>query len=286
MCVRHLTLQRSIASSSSSMPRPGLSGTSRQPSAFTCTGSASMKSRRSGSSRAGRRELEVRAAADAGRDMQVGEHADAVGPAVRRELTVLQVCELGECAGAVHADREEPRPSGRRRGRPPPDSAAVQWASGASRRRRCARPVLGAQPLEAVQVRVRQRLLHPEHVEFGEPGDGLAGLGQVGGVRRVTGHPPGLVEVDHDLEVVAQFSRERPGPTRSPRDAVAVDADLHGPEAGLAHLQRRRHPLPRDFSSPEEAYAGSRLAALPNSSETGRPCTLPMTSHRAASSGQ
>lgn len=35
-----------------------------------------------------------------------------------------------------------------------------------------------------------------------------------------------------------------------------------------------------------DAYAGSRLTALPKNTETGWPVTLPTMSHRAASSGQ
>ncbi|BBJ38178.1 hypothetical protein SSPO_008960 [Streptomyces antimycoticus] len=98
--------------------------------------------------------------------------------------------------------------------------------------------VLGPQALEARQVAVGQRLLDPEHVELGQPRDGLAGPGEVGGARGVARHAPRLVEVHHDLEVRAQFlayGADRGDPLVHP---VAVDADLHRAEARFADLQR------------------------------------------------
>ena len=89
------------------------------------------------------------------------------------------------------------------------------------------------------QVRAGQRLLEPQDVVLGEPDGDLAGRDRVERRRRVAGHPPALVEVDHDRHRVADRvarRRDRGEPLLEP---ARVDPDLERPEALVAQAQRR-----------------------------------------------
>ena len=95
-------------------PRPGRSrgrgsrGTCRRPSASGRTGSANMKSRRSGV-QPGRvvREFQERSAAHPGRDGEVGQQPDPVRPGVRREPAVPREREFGERPRPRHPGRQD-----------------------------------------------------------------------------------------------------------------------------------------------------------------------------------
>ena len=96
-----------------------------------------------------------------------------------------------------------------------------------------------------VQVAGGQRLLQPEHAELGQLAGQPPDRGQVEGGRDVPGHPPPLVQVDHDVQAVPD--RLAGGPHRGqPRgDILPGDADLHRPEARGPGRQGGFRPLPR-----------------------------------------
>ena len=155
------------------------------------------------------RELDVGAAAHAGYHVQVGQQAEAVGPGVRGEPAVPQQGQFGDGPGAQHADGE--------------DHVGLQHVQGASRERvkqfgrgpghlTARHRDLPAQRAHAVQVAAGQWLLEPEHAEFGEFGGDPADLSLIERGREVAGHPPPLVEVGHDGDVLADG---RPGGTHS-----------------------------------------------------------------------
>ena len=114
-----------------------------------------------------------------------------------------------------------------------------------------------------------------------------ADRGDVERGRDVAGHPPPLVQVDHDLDLV---TGGLPG----------------GPDRGQARRRRRRGRSgssprgtpPRGRRAPPRPAAPGRwprrttrtpgccVSAPPNRAATGSPATLPAMSHSAASSGQ
>ena len=154
-----------IAASSRAMPSPGAGGTRRTPSA---TGPDRLGEERVAPlgrpARRVVRELEERAAADPGRDVQVGQQADAVGPGVRGEPAVAGEGQLGERPRPEHPAGQDDvglvdvERVGVQRGQP------VARRSGSSRRRRSAcRAPTRAAPARPRRSVAGQRLLDPQH---------------------------------------------------------------------------------------------------------------------------
>ena len=170
---RHAANRRT-ASSSSTIPSPGV-------------GRHAQDAVRAGSDRLGQHEVaplggpagrvvgvfEVRPTADPGRDLEVGQQPDAVGPGVWREPAVAGEGELRDRPGVRQPGQHHVRlvdvervglERGEQLGQRPGHLAAGDPDAG----RR------GAQPGQAPQVRSGQRLLDPQDAFVGETRGDLA----------------------------------------------------------------------------------------------------------------
>ena len=224
-------------------PRPGASGRRRQPSASTPTGSASMKSRRSGVQPGG----------------SYGSSTNGPPPTPQttcrlasRPMPLVQVCGVKRrlrCSSSSasvrrprHPEREHARRAGRRRAR----RARGRRSSSSKVRGHLAAGDLHAgllaQRPHAGEVGARQRLLDPQHRRArraarrraAPPAASSAGSD-------VAGHPPPLVEVDEDRPVVADGLADRRARTATPSSSRSrAIAELQRAEAQLAQLPARR----------------------------------------------
>ena len=86
----------------------------------------------------------------------------------------------------------------------------------------------------------------------------IAGHPRVEAGRRVAGHPPGRVEVDHQLEPVAHGGPGRADGLEPVRRPVGVDPDLHRPEALVADPDARTPLVRRRDARPSRHTPGAR----------------------------
>ncbi len=87
------------------------------------------------------------------------------------------------------------------------------------------------------QVRAGERLLHPEHAVIRQPGRDVPRRLEIDRRRGVAGHPPALVQVDHDRHRVADGGTRRCDRGEPFLEPARVDADLEGSEPLLAQPQ-------------------------------------------------
>ena len=268
-------------------------GTRRMPSRSGRIGSASMKSRRSGVQPGGSYGNSMNGPPPTpGRDVEIGQEADPVRPRVRGEP-------------AAFGERQLPdRP--RRVDIPPARTTSGWWTSKASasraaselartsassRRRRSGRPGTDARSA-ARPARSAPSSGSSSHrtSSSARPRRDRARGDQIDRRRRVAGHPPALVEIDHDRHRVAdggagrrdrrdappRAGADRPGssgPGTPPRGAAARTPP--GPRPAAAFRTRRRRGC-----RPTRRRTASRPAAL----RPGRRC--PTARPRAASTGR
>ena len=95
------------------------------------------------------------------------------------------------------------------------------------------------------EVRAVERLLEPQDAELGEGIGRAARRHDVERRRRVPGHAPAGVEVDHQLQPVADRVAHRADGLEPLVDPGAVDPDLHRPEPGVGDRDGRGRPLGR-----------------------------------------
>lgn len=183
-------------------------------------------------------ELHERTAADAGDDVQVGQQPDAVGPGVRGEPSVPSEGDLGDGPGPEHpagqhdvglvhvegigiegSQRLAERPGHLATGDPHPGGRRAQAS-------------------KTAQVRAGQRFLEPQDPVIGQAGGNAASGDRIDRRTGVTGHPPALIEIDHDRHRVADGRTGRRDRSQAIHQVARVDADLEGLEALLAEPQR------------------------------------------------
>ena len=151
----------------------------------------------------------------------------------------------------------------------------------------------GAEPRkrgQSRQVRPGQGLLQPQDVERGEPGGHLAGRDRVERARRVAGHPPALVEVDHDRHRVADRVARRDDRGDALLEPARIDPDLERTEPLVAQPQRRFGACRRWQEHPARGIdrqavgRATEQASRPGARRPGRGC--PTAPPRAASTAR
>ena len=91
---------------------------------------------------------------------------------------------------------------------------------------------------QAGQVRAGQRLLEPQDVVLGELDGDLARGDRIERGRRVAGHPPALVEVDHDRHRIGDRVPCRRDGREPLLEPARIDPDLERREALVAEAER------------------------------------------------
>ena len=181
--------------------------------------------------------LDERPTADPGRDVQVREQADAVGPGVGGEPAVAGEGQLADRAGPQHPAGQDhvrlvdvERIGIERRQRLGKRASHLAAGDPDARRR-------GAQRREPSQIRAGKRLFQPQHVVRRELSRDVPGGDRVQGGRRVAGHPPALVEIDHERHGVTH--RVAGGGDRGEPfvQVPRIDPDLHRAEPFLEEAQ-------------------------------------------------
>ena len=110
------------------------------------------------------------------------------------------------------------------------------------------------------EVGAVERLLEPQDAELGEGIGRAARRHDVERRRRVPGHAPAGVEVDHQLQPVAHGVAHRADGLEPLVDPGAVDPDLHRPEARRRRSRRRTPPArPATRRSPGRGVRGQRI---------------------------
>ena len=175
--------------------------------------------------------------------MQVGQQAQPVRPGVRREPAVPREGDLGDGPRPEHAGGEDHvRLVDVERVRVEGGELLGEGARHLAARD--ADPEAGsAQPRQPAQVGAGQRLLHPQHVQLGQPGRDPPRRGRVQRRARVARHPPALVQVDHDRHGVTDRLARGGDRGQAVVEAARVDPDLEGAEPFVAEPERRRRPL-------------------------------------------
>ena len=250
---------------------------------------ASMKSRRSAVQPGGSYGiLDERPAADPRRDVEVGQQPDPVGPGVRAVPAVAGERQLADRPPAEHPGRKDDvglvdveRVRVER-------GDAARRRFGSSRRRRCARRATTPEGRPGPRRSVPASGSSSHSTSYAASRTAIcAGRDRVQRRRGVAGHPPALVEVDHDRHRIADRVARRGHRRETLLEPVRVDPDLERPEAlvaaGAAPIRPAR---PAAAATRTRRRPGCPSSAPPNSVATGSPATLPMTSHSATSSGQ
>ena len=288
---RHAAYRR-MAASSSTIPSPGADGTRRTPSGPGRTGSASMKSRRSG----------VQPGGSYGNSMngppptpaatcRLASSPMPVGPGVRREPAVPRERELGDRPRPEHPGGQDDvglvdvERVGLERG------DAARRTSGSSRRRRsgCPAPTPRSAASPRRSVPASGSSTHRTS-SVGEADGDLAGGDRVERAGRVAGHPPALVEVDHDRHRVADGVARRRDGGEPVLELARIDPDLERAEPLVAEAERRfgarrrRAAASRTRRRPGSRRWRRRTASRPAARRPGRRC--PTGRPRAASSGR
>ena len=109
------------------------------------------------------------------------------------------------------------------------------------------------------QITAGERLLDPQHRELVEAVQQLPHVGWAEPGTGVAGHPPPLVEVDHDLEPVAGGGPDRGHDRDAFIEAVASDPDLDRAEAFLDQTQRVVGPGVRGAQLAQRRVRGNPL---------------------------
>ena len=170
--------------------------------------------------------------------MQVGEQPEAIAPGVRGELPVPQVCRLCNLPRTIHPHREgdirlvdvervcldEPHhlwhgPHHLASGNL--NSCLFPYSSGTD------------------HIRLRQGFLEPEHTEIPQFVRNAVHSRQRERWRDVTRHPPHLVEIHHEIEVISHSIPRRTHRSDSLCKTFTSDADLHRAKAQFPRGQRR-----------------------------------------------
>ena len=132
-----------------------------------------------------------------------------------------------------------------------------------------------AQSGQTAQVRAGERLLEPQDVVLGELDGDRPRRDRVDRRRRVAGHPPALVEVDHDRHRIADRVPGRGDGGQALLEPSGIDPDLERartpPRAGAAPI--RRAP-PAAAASRTRRRPGCPSVAPPKSVATGQPGDL------------
>ncbi len=184
------------------------------------------------------RELDERPAADAGDHVEVREQADPVRPRVRRVPTALRQGQLRDPSAIRHAGGQYDV------GLVDVERVGVDGGDDLAERPRhlAARDLDArdrlAQPGQTREVGAVERFFEPQHVELGQPRSDRARRLPVDRGGRVAGHPPALVQVDHDRHRVADGVARRAHGRQPVLEPPRIDPDLQGPEALLAQPQR------------------------------------------------
>ncbi len=128
---------------------------------------------------------------------------------------------------------------------------------------------------EPSQIRARQRFLQPEHVVGRQLGGDVARGDRIQRRSRVTGHPPALVEVDHQRHGVADRGARR-GHRRHPvGQSSRINPDLHGAKALLAQSQRGLGPGGRGEQRPARGVGRDPVARPTEERRDGQAGDLP-----------
>ena len=273
-----------------SAPSPGRAGTRRMPVAVRPDGLGQEGVAALGRP-AGRvvRELDERPAADARRDVQVGQQPDPVRPGVRREPAVRARGPAPRWSRPRSMPAgEDRRRAGRRRRRPRRAPPATRRTSASSRRRRSGSRAprrAGRQPAQVGASRAAPRAT----ARRARPARPRCGGRRPGRARRVVSpaiRQPWLRSTMIAIvsPTAARVAATAASPSSSSRGSTRI---FSGPEALVAQAQRglgaRRGRQQRRRT---RRRPGCRRVAPPNSVATGRPATWPAMSQSATSSGQ
>ena len=161
---------------------------------------------------------------------------------------------------AEHADRPARRRAGRRRRRP------RRARHSASRCVRVISPPAMRIPRPAARSAASPRRSVPSSGSSSHSTSSSASRAAISRAgpdvdrrRRVAGHPPALVEVDHDGHRVTDRRPRRGHGGEALVEPARVDADLQRAEALVAQAQRRLGPLGRRQQHPARGIGGDRL---------------------------